>query len=37
LSSSIRINTYLILEIALGQIYIMVRRLDNIVIIPSSC
>jgi hypothetical protein len=37
LNSSIRISTYLVLEIALGQICIKVHRLDNIVIIPSSC
>jgi hypothetical protein len=36
-SSSTRIITYHIVEIALDQIYIKVRRLDNIVIIPSSC
>jgi hypothetical protein len=33
---STRINTYLVLEIALGQICIKVRTLDDIVIIPSS-
>jgi hypothetical protein len=34
-NSSIRINTYLVLEIAIGQICIKVHTLDNIVMIPS--
>jgi hypothetical protein len=34
-SSSTRINTYLILEIALSQICIKVCMLDDIVMIPS--
>jgi hypothetical protein len=34
-NSSTRIRTYLILEIALSQICIKVRTLDDIVMIPS--
>jgi hypothetical protein len=36
-NSSTRISTYLVLDIALSQISIKVRTLDNIVMIPSSC
>jgi hypothetical protein len=36
LSLGTRISTYLVLEIALGQICIKVHRLVDIVIIPSS-
>jgi hypothetical protein len=34
-NSSTRISTYLVLEIALSQIYINVHTLDDIVMIPS--
>jgi hypothetical protein len=34
-NSSTRINTYLVLEIALNQLCIKVRMLDDIVMIPS--
>jgi hypothetical protein len=36
-NSSTKISTYLVLEIALGQICIKVHTHDDIVMIPSSC
>jgi hypothetical protein len=36
-NSSTRISTYLVLQIALGQICINVRTLNDIVMILSSC
>jgi hypothetical protein len=36
-NSNTMISTYLVLEIALSQIWIKVHTLDDIVMIPSSC